>query len=124
MNDTPAGADPETPVRATASPRRPQVYAHPGARAYAPENTLMAFAAAFDLGAEGIECDVQRSRDGAHVIIHDPLVDRTTGATGAVAEMSFAELRSLNAGWYHRIPQRIPTLEETLALVGARGRAV
>jgi glycerophosphoryl diester phosphodiesterase len=95
----------------------PICYAHRGARAYAPENTLLAFAVAFDLGADAVECDVQTSRDGRAVIIHDGLVDRTTNGTGAVAEMSFAELSQLDAGRLPRLPQRIPTLDETLDLV-------
>lgn len=99
-------------------------YAHRGARGHAPENTLPAFALAFDLGADAIECDVQRSRDGGLVVIHDGTVDRTTDGTGYVAEMSLRELRSLNAGRRWRIRAQIPTLEETLALVRERGGAL
>lgn len=96
-------------------------YAHRGARAHAPENTLAAFTLAFELGAEGIECDVQRSRDGRLVIIHDATVDRTTDGTGAVAEQRFEELRALNAGVRFHRRQMIPTLDETLDLVARRG---
>ena len=99
-------------------------YAHRGARGHAPENTLLAFDLAFDLGADGIECDVQRSRDGELVIIHDGTVNRTTNGVGAVAALSFAELRALDAGYTRRIPQRIPTLVETLDLVRRRGGAL
>ena len=99
-------------------------YAHRGARGHAPENTLPAFALAFDLGAEAIECDVQRSRDGQLVIIHDGTVDRTTDGTGYVAEMSFRELRALNAGHRWRTAAQIPALEETLALVRERQGAL
>jgi glycerophosphoryl diester phosphodiesterase len=109
----------ETP--AAASARRVVCYAHRGARGHAPENTLLAFALAFDLGADAIECDVQRSRDGQLVIIHDGTVDRTTGGSGLVAAQTLAELRALDAGRRWGIPQRIPTLDETLALVRARG---
>ena len=100
--------------------KRPVCYAHRGARARAPENTLLAFRLAFDLGANAVECDVQRSRDGRLVIIHDGTVDRTTDGCGWVAEMSFAELRGLNVGR----GERIPTLEETLALARERGGGV
>lgn len=100
--------------------KRPVCYAHRGARVRAPENTLRAFRLAFELGADAIECDVQRSRDGRLVIIHDGTVDRTTDGSGWVAEMSFAELRLLNAGR----GERIPTLEETLALVRERGGGI
>jgi glycerophosphoryl diester phosphodiesterase len=96
--------------------KRPVCYAHRGARVRAPENTLRAFRLAFELGADAIECDVQRSRDGRLVIIHDGTVDRTTDGSGWVAEMSFAELRGLNAGR----GERIPALEETLALARER----
>ena len=101
--------------------RRVVCYAHRGARGHAPENTLLAFDLAFDLGADGIECDVQRSRDGELVIIHDGAVNRTTNGVGAVAALSFAELRALDAGVRWRIPQRIPTLAETVDLVRRRG---
>ena len=100
--------------------KRPVCYAHRGARARAPENTLRAFRLAFELGADAIECDAQQSRDGRLVVIHDGTVDRTTDGSGWVAEMSFAELRLLNAGR----GERIPTLEETLALVRERGGGI
>lgn len=99
-------------------------YAHRGARAYAPENTLLAFDLAFDVGADAIECDVQRSRDGQLVIIHDGTVNRTTNGAGLVAGLSFEELRALDAGRAARLPQRIPTLDETLALVRRRGGSI
>lgn len=108
-----------------AEPRRsPVCFAHRGARAHAPENTLLAFSLAFDLGADAIECDVRRSRDGQLVIIHDGTVDRTTDGTGHVSEQGFGELRGLDAGRRWRIAQRIPTLDETLALVWERGGAL
>jgi len=102
----------------------PACYGHRGARGHAPENTLLAFEMAFDLGAEGIECDVQRSSDGQLVILHDGTVNRTTNGRGAVSALDFATLRALDAGVRWRIPQRIPTLDETLALVRRRGGAI
>ena len=99
-------------------------YAHRGARGHAPENTLLAFDLAFDLGAEAIECDVQRSRDGELVIIHDGTINRTTNGVGDVAALDFADLRAHDAGRVWRIPQRIPTLTETLELVRRRGGAL
>lgn len=95
----------------------PICYGHRGARGHAPENTLLAFDLAYDLGAEGIECDAQLSADGQLVIIHDGTVNRTTSGRGAVSDLSLDALRQLDAGR----GQRIPTLEETLALVRARG---
>ncbi|MEO7003637.1 MAG: glycerophosphodiester phosphodiesterase family protein [Ktedonobacterales bacterium] len=102
----------------------PVCYAHRGARGHAPENTLLAFEMAFDLGAEAIECDVQRSSDGELVILHDGTVNRTTNGRGAVATLDLATLRTLDAGARWRIPQCIPTLDETLALARRRGGAL
>jgi glycerophosphoryl diester phosphodiesterase len=100
------------------------IYAHRGARGHAPENTLLAFSLAFDLGADAIEFDVQRSSDGQLVVIHDDMVDRTTNGHGYVRETPFEKLRELNAGARWNTPQRIPTLAETLTLVEARGGAM
>ncbi|HLY31597.1 MAG TPA: glycerophosphodiester phosphodiesterase family protein [Ktedonobacterales bacterium] len=119
-------------THSSAAPATPRVvcYAHRGARGHAPENTLLAFDLAFDLGADAIECDVQRSADGELVIIHDGLLNRTTDGRGMVAAQSLAALRALDAGRaFHplrtpRIIARIPTLDETLALVRRRGGAI
>src|SRR5262249_4272611 len=124
MSETETRAAPLTRATPFGAWRRPLCYAHRGARSYAPENTLLAFAITYDLGAEGVECDLRRSRDGGLVIIHDALVDRTTNGTGEVATMSLDELRSLDAGRHPRIPQRIPTLQETLALARERDREI
>ncbi len=94
---------------ATARPQ-PLLLGHRGASAHAPENTLRAFRRALALGAAGIECDIQRTADGALVIIHDDAVDRTTNGTGVVGELSYAALAALDAG----AGERIPTLDETL----------
>jgi glycerophosphoryl diester phosphodiesterase len=95
-------------------------FAHRGARGHAPENTLLAFDLAFDLGADAVECDVRKSRDGRLVVIHDDTLDRTTNGKGPVAGKSFVELRALDAGRSRRIPQVIPALEEVLELVRRR----
>ncbi|WP_431774420.1 glycerophosphodiester phosphodiesterase [Streptomyces cucumeris] len=89
---------------------RPLVYGHRGARADEPENTLRSFRRAHRAGAEGVELDIRLSRDGHLVVIHDATVDRTTDGTGAVAALSLAELRELDAG----LGERIPTLAEAL----------
>ncbi len=104
-----------------ARPVWPMCYAHRGARGHAPENTLLAFELAFDLGADGIECDVQRSSDGQLVIVHDGTLNRTTNGTGPVAAQPFQAMRALDAGVRWRIRQCIPTLDETLDLVRRRG---
>src|SRR5215210_2034266 len=72
--------------------------AHRGASASAPENTLEAFRIAVEAGAGGLELDVHLTRDGHVVVIHDDTVERTTGGTGSVAEMTFDELRAFDAG--------------------------
>jgi glycerophosphoryl diester phosphodiesterase len=89
---------------------------HRGASRAFPENTLAAFRAACDAGADMCELDVQLSRDGAVVVIHDDTVDRTTNGRGAVAELTLAELKSLDAGR----GERIPTLEEVFATTAGR----
>jgi glycerophosphoryl diester phosphodiesterase len=75
----------------------PQIFAHRGARRVAPENTLPAFAAALDMGADGIELDVHRTSDGQLVVIHDFTVDKTTDGQGEVAKMTYAEIARLDA---------------------------
>ncbi len=76
----------------------PSLYAHRGARATHPENTLVAFAAGVAAGAQGLEFDVHRSLDGEVVVCHDPTVDRTTDGTGRIETMPWAQLRQLDAG--------------------------
>lgn len=101
----------------------PFIFAHRGASAHAPENTLAAFELAIAQNADGIELDVKLSADGQVVVIHDPTVDRTTGAHGRVKDLSLAELRSLNAGSFFApnfAGEKIPTLEEVFETVGKR----
>ncbi len=74
------------------------VIAHRGNRAFAPENTLAAFAEAMALGADAVEFDVQLSRDGVPMVFHDSTLERTTDGHGPVSTHSAAELRRLDAG--------------------------
>lgn len=100
---------------------------HRGAREVAPENTLAAFRAALDAGADGIECDVMLSRDRQVVVIHDATLDRTTNGHGRVADHTLTELRQLDAGsWFNPrfAGEKIPTLAETLAWVKASGAVI
>ena len=93
------------------------VIAHRGASGYAPENTLAAFKRAIALGATFIETDLQLSRDSRFVAIHDDTVNRTTGGTGKVHDLSLADLKRLDAGaWFGSefAGERIPTLDEIL----------
>lgn len=91
--------------------------AHRGATGYAPENTIAAFDLAVEMKADYIEIDVQRSKDGELVLIHDTTVDRTTDGTGKVGDLTFEQLRSLDAGsWFGEQfeGEKIPTFDEIL----------
>jgi glycerophosphoryl diester phosphodiesterase len=90
------------------------IYAHRGASAIHPENTLRAFRHALALGVDGIELDVHATADGIPVVIHDRDVERTTDGAGYVDEMPLARLATFDAG----DGERVPTLAEVLALVG------
>jgi glycerophosphoryl diester phosphodiesterase len=101
----------------------PLVIAHRGASAVAPENTLLAFEQAARLGADAIELDAKRSRDGEVVCLHDRTLRRTAGAAGTPGSRTLDELRSYDVGgWMGEVffGQRIPTLSEVLECVGRR----
>ncbi|MFP4502897.1 MAG: glycerophosphodiester phosphodiesterase [Candidatus Hydrogenedentota bacterium] len=94
--------------------------AHRGDKASAPENTIPAFASAVEKGAAMIEFDVHLTTDDRLVIMHDSTVDRTTDGTGKVAEMTFEEIRALDAGsWFDAkfAGARAPTLREALEAI-------
>ena len=95
------------------------VWAHRGASRMAPENTLEAFALAQRLGADGIELDVQLSCDGHLVVIHDDTIDRTSNGSGAVADLTLAELRafSYDAGMDGFSDVRLPELVDVFELL-------
>lgn len=93
---------------------------HRGWRSNYPENTLVSYRAAIELGVDAIEFDVWLSRDGVPVIMHDANTLRITGHDGLITEQTLAELKTLDAGSHKGAEfagERIPTLEETLALV-------
>ena len=104
-----------------------QVIAHRGGRQLRPENTLIAFRNAVELGVDALELDVHGTRDGTLVVIHDGTVDRTTNGTGAVSDLTIEEIMALDAGYnwpdkedsadhpYRGTGVTIPTLEEVLA---------
>lgn len=97
-----------------------QIIAHRGSKGTRPENTLLAFQAALDAGADGIETDVQLSRDHQMIIMHDEQVDRTTTGTGLVRELTLAQLKALDAGIRvdpAYVGTRIPTLDEVIQLL-------
>jgi glycerophosphoryl diester phosphodiesterase len=89
---------------------------HRGVKGYEPENTLISFQKAIDLGADGIELDVHLSHDGAIMVIHDDTIDRTTNGKGFVNTMSLPELK----GFQIEKEQQIPTLSEVFDLVKQR----
>jgi len=99
----------------------PIIFAHRGASAHAPENTLAAFQHALDDGSPALEFDVKLSADGHVVVIHDQTVDRTTDGHGKVGDLTLPQLRALDAGsWFDSAfrNQRIPTLEEVFTIFG------
>ncbi|HET7745920.1 MAG TPA: glycerophosphodiester phosphodiesterase family protein [Vicinamibacteria bacterium] len=105
----------------------PLVIAHRGDSDAHPENTLAAFQAALDAGAQYVELDVQITRDGEVVVIHDPTLDRTTSGRGPLSAIGLADLKRLSAGYPARFAERfrderVPTLREALDLL--RGRAI
>ncbi|WP_026174431.1 glycerophosphodiester phosphodiesterase [Effusibacillus pohliae] len=96
---------------------KPLNIAHRGACAHAPENTMAAFRLAVEMGCSGLEFDVQLSKDGIPVVIHDERLDRITGAHGLVSEYTWKELRTMDVGkWMgdRWKGERIPALEEVL----------
>lgn len=107
----------------------PLVFAHRGGAKLAPENTLASFENGLQLGADGFECDVQLSRDGVPVVIHDHTLDRTTDASGSVGLLTSAELAAVDAGYHFTIdgarPFRgkgigVPALERVLVACQTR----
>ena len=101
------------------------IWAHRGASAAAPENTLAAFGLALQRQADGIELDVHMSRDGVPMVIHDDTLERTSNGRGRVSGWSAEKLQALDAGrWFAPAfaGERIPTLEQVLQLVGEQAR--
>ncbi|MFW5925293.1 MAG: glycerophosphodiester phosphodiesterase [Myxococcota bacterium] len=105
---------------------RPLAFAHRGGALVWPENTLVAFRGALELGYRHIETDMHLTRDGAVVLFHDDRLERTTNGYGPLAAWSLAELQELDAAYrfspsgtgypYRGKGVRVPTLEEALAL--------
>ena len=99
--------------------RTMKIWAHRGASGHAPENTMPAFELAYKMGADGIELDVQLTKDGVPVVIHDERIDRVCDGTGFVRDYTLEQLQAFNANKnfpaYGKVP--IPTLEEVYAFV-------
>ena len=93
------------------------VYAHRGAMAYAPQNTMPSFELAWEMGAHGIELDVQCARDGVPVVFHDDEIGSLTGGQGAIRDHDLAEIRKLDAGSHFSkkfAGEKIPLFEDVL----------
>lgn len=100
-----------------------RITAHRGSSSLAPENTLPALEAAINDGADCIEIDVRKTKDGQIVLLHDQTLDRTTNLSGCVNEMNYSELSAADAGsWFGEAYKGtgIPTLEQALAV--SKGR--
>ncbi len=100
------------------------VLAHRGASGHAPENTMAAFRRAQELGADGLELDVQLSADGAVIVLHDEDVMRTSDGKGIASKMTLADLRTLDFGsWFGPgfQDERIPLLSEVVVFVASFG---
>ncbi|MFC6876382.1 glycerophosphodiester phosphodiesterase [Flavobacterium myungsuense] len=89
---------------------------HRGAKGYEPENTLLSFQKAIDIGVDGIELDIHLSSDGAIMVIHDETLDRTTNGKGFVNELSLQKLKTFQI----EKENTIPTLIEVFDLVNKR----
>ncbi|MFC2641009.1 MAG: glycerophosphodiester phosphodiesterase family protein [Propionibacterium acidifaciens] len=100
-----------------------RIWAHRGASRAAPENTVPAFTAAAALGADGVELDVQRTRDGQLVVCHDEQIDRTSTGHGWIRDMSLTELHrhDFSCGRADFAGTRIPTLVEVLTALDGTG---
>lgn len=99
--------------------KKMKIWAHRGASGYAPENTMEAFSEAVRRKADGIELDVQLTKDGEIVVIHDEKLERVSNGTGWVKDYTLKELRKLN--FNKTFPEqgsaRIPTLKEVYELM-------
>ncbi len=99
------------------------VFAHRGASGYAPENTLPAFELAANMGADGVEFDIQITADGRLIVHHDRDLGRTEAAVGPLCAWRYADLRALDVGaWFDArfTGARMPAPEEVVEAVGDR----
>ena len=93
-------------------------FAHRGFKGLYPENTMLAFRKAVEIGADGIEFDLHLTKDGQLVIIHDELLDRTTDFRGLVKDYRLRELKKADASaLFDQYDEKIPSLEEYLSYI-------
>lgn len=96
-----------------------RIIAHRGASGYAPENTLAAFKKAIEMGAKEIEFDVQLTKDGQLVVIHDYYLNRTTNGKGMIMNTDYTYIKTLDAGsWFSESfsDEKVPLLSEVITL--------
>lgn len=99
---------------------QPMIIAHRGAMAYAPENTIVAFKLAIELGADAIELDLRQTKDKIPVALHDATVNSTTNGKGNILDYTFADLKKLDAGsWFNRkfSSEKISSLREVIDIL-------
>lgn len=119
---------PAAAAQAADHPHRPVTVAHRGASAYAPENTIAAVDAADDLDIDWVENDVQRTKDGKLIVMHDTTLNRTTDveelypdrAPWKISDFTLSEIKKLDAGsWYDADfkGERVPTLRQYMRAV-------
>jgi|GEM_PF-2439447 len=100
---------------------KPWIIAHGRAAAYAPENTKASIKRAIEMGVDAIEFDVQMSKDGHFIVMHDYNLKRTTGTNALAKDLTLKQIRKLDCGHYfgkQYIKEKIPTLDEILKIVG------
>ena len=106
----------------------PLIWAHRGASAYAPENTFTSFEKAVELQADGIELDIQLTKDDRNVVIHDETLERTSNGKGWVKDYTLSQLRALDFRYPKKFPnaapEKIPTMEEVFELIRPTGLTI
>ncbi|WP_158998713.1 glycerophosphoryl diester phosphodiesterase [Pigmentibacter ruber] len=98
----------------------PRVIGHRGAKGFAPENTLISFRKAKEIGAKWVEFDVKETEDGILIIMHDDELDRTTNGSGKVITKKWEAIKNLDAGtWFNSEfkNEKVPTFDQTISLL-------
>lgn len=102
---------------------KPLNIAHRGASGLVPENTLIAFEKAIELGVDRIEMDLRQTIDGEVIVLHDKTIKRTTNGWGSARKLSLNRIKKYSAGsWFHHkySDEKVPTFREVLKLVNGR----
>jgi len=110
---------PKTSKAVRSNPKPCEIIAHRGCSLTAPENTISSLKRSIELGIDGSEIDIQSTKDGFLVLMHDETVDRVTNGQGKVKDLELSYIKTLDAGsWKHTryIDERVPTLVEVLEL--------